>query len=139
MWPKCPDKAPNMASLRNLFTNLHKGSLYLPTVPSRCVSEIWWFSSRGKAADTRSAPPCLHIPELGAAAAAVPAGGGAEAHLDPPACWVDHKPGPRPVSWPAPRLPESAECRRSGPGGSCRGTVVGCTHRTAASGKRRGL
>lgn len=63
---------------------------YLSTVPSRCVSEILWFSSRGKGGDICSVLPCLHnLRWAGEAAAGEPVGGGAEAHLDPPACWVD--------------------------------------------------
>lgn len=59
---------------------------YLSTVLSRCVSEIWWFSSKGKEGDICSAPPCQSsLQPGGQAAAAGPEGDEAGARFDPPA------------------------------------------------------
>lgn len=99
---------------------------YLSTVLSRCVSEIWWFSSRGKEAGICSAPPCQSsLQPGGQAAAAGPDGDGAEARFGPPAC-VESKTGRSQKGWCVPKLPWPEVCRPSEPACPCRGTAADC-------------
>lgn len=62
---------------------------YLSTGPSRCVSVIWWSSSREIGGDICFDLLLLYNLEAGVqAAAGGPAGGGAVVRPDPPAYWA---------------------------------------------------
>lgn len=114
---------------------------YLSTVLSRCVSEIWWFSSRGKEGDICSARPCQSSLQAGGrAAAAGPEGDEAGARSDPPA-WVESKTGRFQTGWSVPKFPWPEACRPSGPVWSCRGTAAdcGCSRPPVVSDRRRSL
>lgn len=120
---------------------------YLPTGPSRCVSETLWFSSRGMAGDICSVLRCFHTlqqsGESAAAAAAVGGSGGgvggAEELLDLLSSWSDCRRARCQEERPAPGLPWPEVCRRSGPACSCRGKEAdcGCSPRPGTSGRRR--
>lgn len=114
---------------------------YLSTVLSRCASEIWWFSSRGKEGHICSAPPCQSSLQVGGqAGAAGPEGDEAESRLDPPA-WVESKTGRYQKGWSVPKLPWSEVCRPSEPACPCRGTAADCdcSPPPGISGTRRSL
>lgn len=114
---------------------------YLSTVLSRCVSEIWWFSSRGKEGNICSALPCQRsLQPAGQAAAAGPEGDEAEGRFAPPA-WLESKTGRYQKGCSVPKLPWPEVCRPSEPVCSCRGTAADCdcSPPPAVSERRRSL